>query len=272
MIGATSGQGADDRGGGGGALRGAGTLLTAGAVAASAAAVLCRLYWQTSVFDSLKRRRRCSTASGEIEVERKILVDATLRRRILQCGGRKTGELRMVDTYYDTKCRRLCLADAWLRRRSVGDEVRWELKVGPGLDCFKHTAASYVEYTGADVCKKLKGFLSLAQPFAAPADLVRSDALEVLVRIATTRESFELEGHAIDVDTTDEGHIVAEVELTVDSDGQVPAAIYSIDAVCASLGIPPTTPPAPGKMEAALRAQRSDVLALLQQRRKGRPL
>ena len=213
-----------------------------------------------SPFDRV--RSNSAACRGQIEVERKVMVDSTFKQRIRKAGGTPQGTTRIVDTYYDTWCFQLVFGDAWLRRRNVDGQVRWEFKVGPGISHGGHTAASYTEYVGKDAAVKVHDFIKA--PFSDLSDLLKMGKLQALVRVATTRESFLLKGHVIDIDTTDEGHIVAEVERVVDREEDVEAARQGIDALCESLDIARDAPPAPGKMESALKTQQKDLLIRLQ--------
>eukprot|EP01064_Diplonema_japonicum_P002880 TRINITY_DN1186_c0_g2_i1.p1 TRINITY_DN1186_c0_g2~~TRINITY_DN1186_c0_g2_i1.p1 ORF type:complete len:239 (+),score=52.48 TRINITY_DN1186_c0_g2_i1:43-759(+) len=211
-------------------------------------------------------------SKGKIEVERKVLVDGGLRARIRKQGGVHKGTKRMVDTYYDKLDRGLCYRDAWLRSRSVDGRSCWEFKVGPGLNHVGHTAASYREYSGHEVPGGLAEYFEGVK-IKEVTDLTASGLITVLVRVAATRDTYRMPcGLTVDIDCTDEGHVVAEIEALVCTEEEVPSARKKIDALCSLLEISPSAPPAPGKMETALHNQCPDLLEDLRKQRFGRTL
>ena len=219
----------------------------------------------------VSRRCLCKSTKGMIEVERKIAADATLKSRMISQGWKQVSCVRLVDSYYDTKDCRLCFEDVWLRYRSTNRRESWELKVGPGIASQKHSAASYREITNQrDICDTLKEFITEAEGKSSVSQLVSQNVIKSLVRIASTRTSFRVKSHpgiTIDIDQIDCGPLIAEVETFAKTEEDVSEARERVYACCRELDIPDTAPPAPGKMELALKSQRNDVLEALRIKR-----
>eukprot|EP01059_Diplonema_ambulator_P007477 TRINITY_DN16938_c0_g1_i2.p2 TRINITY_DN16938_c0_g1~~TRINITY_DN16938_c0_g1_i2.p2 ORF type:complete len:112 (+),score=23.56 TRINITY_DN16938_c0_g1_i2:236-571(+) len=109
--------------------------------------------------------------------------------------------------------------------------------------------------------------------FSEVTDLTSAGVITVLVRVASTRDTYRMpNGLIVDIDCTDEGHVVAEIEDVVSCEEEVPSARARVDETCQLLGIPHDAPPAPGKMENALHMQCPELLQSLRKKRHGRTL
>lgn len=109
-------------------------------------------------FVSLSRRFSSTPTDTSIEVEKKILLSAPCRSRILShCTSSSTRVLR--DTYWDTRDMRWARNDVWLRQRNAS----WELKYpavaqadASRVSSRPHAVDEYVEYSNeGDIAAKL---------------------------------------------------------------------------------------------------------------------
>lgn len=156
-----------------------------------------------------------STHSGRVqirrlEVERKFLVTpvAVSYLRSNRGGSRfkkheSLGKQTTQDTYYDRNGL-LFSKGVYIRRRNG----HWEAKIRTGGDFIN---SAFTEVDGNNAVKEV-----IEQSLTVSADgLSIEEMLEPCAEFVTERESWIMDGKfKVDVDTTDFGHIVGEVELT----------------------------------------------------------
>ncbi|GCC47856.1 hypothetical protein chiPu_0032027, partial [Chiloscyllium punctatum] len=191
-----------------------------------------------------------------IEVEWKFALREDTETRLRELGAVPEGSVRVRDRYYDTADLRLTAADLWLRSR---DGV-WELKSpapspspSPSLAPLPGTTQYRESVSEAEI-------LSLLLPALGYPDTARIGGLEELLRpsagdgedeeegvegvglrefacIVTQRASYSLPGGARAVlDLTDFGHRLGEVEVMVDTEGELPVAHAQIQEIATKLG------------------------------------
>ena len=156
-----------------------------------------------------------STHSGKVqtrrlEVERKFLVTPDAVSYLRSNGGgtrfkkhESLGKQTTHDTYYDRDSL-LFSKGIYIRRRNG----RWEAKIRTGGDFIN---SAFTEIDGNNAVKEV-----VEQHLTVPADgLSIEEMLEPCAEFVTERESWMIDGRfKVDVDTTDFGHTVGEVELT----------------------------------------------------------
>jgi thiamine-triphosphatase len=146
----------------------------------------------------------------QLEVERKFFVTPVAVSYLRSNGGGSTfkkheslGKLTTRDTYYDRNGF-LFSKGVYIRRRNG----HWEAKIRTGGDFIN---SAFTEVDGNNAVKEV-----IEQNLAVSVDgLSIGEMLEPCAEFATDRESWIMDGRfKVDVDTTDFGHIVGEVELT----------------------------------------------------------
>ena len=139
-----------------------------------------------------------------IEVEKKFAVQENELARLTH-GAYFLGEEKHTDVYYDTADHALTKRSIWLRERSEKFELKFP------MDIRERGVTSYDE---------IENDTAIAQKLGFPTGRKLGDVLVSLgyspfATITTARSKYEKEGFRIDVDRTDFGHSVVEVELMV---------------------------------------------------------
>ncbi|XP_019636882.1 PREDICTED: thiamine-triphosphatase-like isoform X1 [Branchiostoma belcheri] len=189
--------------------------------------------------------------SGVIEVERKFSFSEGSEEKLRKAGAVCKEESSFHDVYFDTEEFVLTLADHWLRKR----EGRWELKCPPASRDRASLVEQYVELQHeADILKQLAAILNVRA--GSVDELVRRASCEPFCNFQTDRKTYTLEGgFKIDLDQTDFGFRVGEIELICQKQDDVPEALRKIDALAEKLGFVSKTK-IPGKMSAFLKTFR----------------
>lgn len=184
-------------------------------------------------------------AQGLIEVERKFAPGSDTEERLQELGAILEHQVTFRDTYYDTSELSLMLSDHWLRQREGSG---WELKC-PGVAAISGPHNEYVELT-SEPAIVAQLFELLGYEEQGPADLTAALGLLKLQEVAsfiTTRSSWKLALSGapeqepllrVDLDSTDFGYAVGEVEAMVQEKAEVPAALEKIISVSSMLGVP----------------------------------
>ena len=192
-----------------------------------------------------------STSKRVLEVEQKFALDddgsSRVETRLVELGFSKTNEIDMVDWYFDTPDWSLTPRDCWLRCRETPRGSSWQLKRGK-----KHEGGATV-YEELEDEEAIEASISLLPnsishvmvpeeyeghavpkiPQPTPARLVP------FARIETNRQSWTFDGDSseaydglsIDLDGTQYGYMVGEVEAVVYNDSDVSLAKTRIDAL-----------------------------------------
>lgn len=208
----------------------------------------------TFLFQHHRRRLGCtrmrSTSKIVLEIEQKFAINdecSHVETRLTELGFSKTTEIKMVDWYFDTPDWSLTPRDCWLRYRETPRGSSWQLKKRGK----KHEG-------GATVYEELKD----EEAIEASITLLSSSISDVSVReeydghavpkfphptpspfvpfarIETNRQSWTFDGESeaydglsVDLDGTQYGYMVGEVEAVVNNDGDVSLAKTRIDAL-----------------------------------------
>jgi adenylate cyclase class IV len=176
----------------------------------------------------------------EVEQKFQLTESGDLELRLRDLGFLPKGTVTFVDWYFDTADHYLTTRDCWLRFREKEGKGRWELKRGRGQNS---SSTVYQESEGEEavsialsiVPETTSKSISLEDKefdgFEAPK--IPVDAIHGLVpfcRLETRRSSWkvdpddtknDLSGLAVDLDTTNTGHAVGEVETVVSNDSEV---------------------------------------------------
>ena len=177
----------------------------------------------------------------QLEVEQKFQLRhaADLESKLESLGFRPVGTVVFVDWYLDVEDNYLSRNDYWLRYREKSGHGQWELKIGRG-----HSGTTvYEEIEGDPACiftlSRLKegGYNPTHQSGPQPLTFDEFDipqfpesvgdafsyGLHPFCRLETHRSSWKVDrienpyfGLAVDLDSTNTGHTVGEVEMMCD--------------------------------------------------------
>ena len=221
-----------------------------------------------------------------IEVEQKfstLKLDAVLENlHALKFSPEK--EVRFMDWYFDRADLVLCTQDHWLRYRHLSkspDEGHWQLKKGCKVT---GGVTVYEELEGGDAINMVKSLMdsndmkktidkidnsSSWNEYKIPnlPDDISSYKLKPFARIETRRSTWkksmiENNNIVVDIDGTDFGYMVGEVEIVVNRDEDVEEAQKSVNQFIRDITNAATDddcPPALGKLETYLIQNRPDV-------------
>ncbi|KAM8962136.1 thiamine-triphosphatase [Pelodytes ibericus] len=199
-----------------------------------------------------------SYPTGPIEVEQKFVPGPDVEDQLHSLGAELQDETVFEDSYFDSTDLSLTLNDVWLRKR--GDN--WELKHPPkrGARGLNGASTLYQELTceAEIMCR-------VSEELGVPCVLsLEALDLKEFARFVTTRRRFllpSLDGIAhkvyIDLDLTDFGFAVGEVEVLVQTKEEVQSAMQKVEDVCRKLGVLSDSPVA-GKMSTFLQRNRPD--------------
>ncbi|XP_078607832.1 thiamine-triphosphatase-like isoform X1 [Branchiostoma floridae x Branchiostoma japonicum] len=189
--------------------------------------------------------------AGVIEVERKFSFGEGSEEKLKKAGAVCKETTSFHDVYYDTEEFILTLADHWLRKR----EGNWELKCPPSSRDQASLVEQYVELQReADILKQLAAILNVEA--ASVDEMTRLARCEPFCNFQTDRKTYTLDGgFKIDLDQTDFGFRVGEIELICQKQADVPEALCRIDALAEKLGFQ-SSKKIPGKMSAFLKTFR----------------
>ncbi len=177
-----------------------------------------------------------------IEVEKKFQPTDEQFAQMLE-GAEFLGDKTLHDLYFDFHDYRLIRADNRLRRRNNG----WELKLGGGSGVAQEieTEAEIQAYFG----------------IAVSIDEFAKENLIEAVNFTNQRKKYSKNGFAIDVDSMDFGYKLVEIELLVESPGDVAQAEQKILDFVRQFGIEHKEMPA--KREEYFRIKKPEVYELL---------
>ena len=217
------------------------------------------------------------------EVEEKFqLSDAsTVESRLKELGFVPKKQVEFVDWYFDTEKNELSLQDCWLRFRGTSNvDGNWELKRAYGDSTTDTTV--YEEIVGEEAISVTKTILvdsgcNITEQRAdgdnkceGPLPSFASNLpLQAFCRLETKRSSWQVDkewstqihaGLSVDLDVTNTGYSVGEVEMVVDDKDQIKDANKRVQLLIAELteGSTPCEGPATGKLDQFLMTHRPD--------------
>ena len=193
-----------------------------------------------------------------IEVERKFVLERDSDSKLRRQGSKLLNECSFTDVYYDTSDYRLTTNDHWLRKRNN----QWQLKCPPEVRRGDTRCTQYAEYDNErTILKSLQVLLDKeppppSQPPAAGGlpcvtgtstststsgysnlqGLVQKASLNEFAQYTTHRKTYVLDGFTIDLDLTDFGFQVGEIEVVVADESRITEALHQIDELAVKLG------------------------------------
>lgn len=162
-----------------------------------------------------------------IEVEKKLLLKPEEIEELLK-GADFIKEVINDDTYFDTKDFELIKKDIWLRKRNREFEIKLPM-VDPTEE---REIDRYREIEGEE---EVKDYLGFKEDLPLERILFQKGYLEV-VKIKTARKKYQDGEFTVDVDSTDYGFNVVEVELLVEEE-EVDKAADKIMEFISSKGV-----------------------------------
>ncbi len=208
-----------------------------------------------------------------IEVERKFSLDENTEARLRDLGATLVREHSFTDSYYDTSDYTLTMADHWLRRRdgqwqlkcpppawrggndatSPNDLSRSKDTHSSPSTASQRSATVGTQYAELETEEKIVrallpvlvgGEASDVSPThpAVPTgcsnlqDLLEKASLNEFAQYTTQRKTYALDGFTIDLDLTDFGFQVGEIEVVVADESRTTEALRRIDELAAKLG------------------------------------
>uniref|UniRef100_W5LYM9 Thiamine triphosphatase n=1 Tax=Lepisosteus oculatus TaxID=7918 RepID=W5LYM9_LEPOC len=206
------------------------------------------------------------TERMSVEVERKFVCGPDIQTRLNDLAVAVClGCAQFLDQYFDTPDCRLTLRDVWLRRR----QGSWELKCRDGATRRRSAAESRQQERGGDaLCTRYREITELAEVIARVREELREGDHEQAARVrdgqmspswvrelclfpfaqfTTERCSYilpmegeeeEVEGGGtrVDLDRTDFGFCVGEIEVLVQSPEEMDSALRKIERTAQRLG------------------------------------
>lgn len=178
--------------------------------------------------------RFCSTsAKPVIEVEVKFKLAPQDEAKIARIAKFKR-ETKFVDRYFDTRSFALTKNDTWLRLR----DSNWECKVPPMPGAGSGKTLSHVDqYRELDTEASIYHFLQQQNYLVATPSHPSGPLLDILVNhgfyqfanIASVRRKYQFGKFNIDLDITDFGYSIGEVELQVEEESEAAQAKREIE-------------------------------------------
>jgi adenylate cyclase class IV len=183
------------------------------------------------------------SAVGMLEVEQKfVIADLEAAQKVettlIHQGMTKKEEITLIDWYFDLESPTLTPQDNWLRFRQVlPKEGTWELKIGRRHDVFTGTTI-YHEVEGISAIQEALNRIPFSkrnersesmkffEGFQVPELPEYAQCLIPFCRLETKRTSWhyandDSKNIKIDIDVTNNGYLVGEVEHIVETDDQV---------------------------------------------------
>lgn len=165
-----------------------------------------------------------------IEVEKKFILKPGDEDRLIK-GAEFIEQIALKDIFYDTADFSLTVQDKWLRNRNG----KWQLKLprhGPDVkNSFVH---GYEECeTDEDVARALG--ISITNSSLTQA--VAAAGLKSFAVIESNRRKYKKASFIIDIDKTNFGYELAEIELMVAGEAEVSAAKQKIVDFAENLGL-----------------------------------
>lgn len=170
-----------------------------------------------------------------IEVERKFLLTSHILEKVKQESLEKyPPKVVLLDVYYDTVTNALMSHDMWLRKRNN----IWQLKSRVDGSAKHCETTQYLESENKDeILSIITPLLSEGRNTLGLSELVDCGTLLVIMELTSSRQSFHIGHLTVDVDQTDFGFDVGEIEVLVEKQSDIPAAVEDIELLARKLGV-----------------------------------
>ncbi|CAJ1908609.1 unnamed protein product [Cylindrotheca closterium] len=230
---------------------------------------------------SVRKSAMTTSQNMAYEVEEKFQLSeaSKVESRLKELGFVPKKQAEFVDWYFDTEKNELSLQDCWLRFRGTSNvDGDWELKKAHGEST---STTVYEEIAGEEAISATKTILvergcNIGEQradddnnFEAPPlpNFASDLPLRAFCRLETKRSSWQLDkewstqthaGLSVDLDVTNTGYSVGEVEMVVDDKDKIKDANKRVQLLIAELtkGSAPCEGPATGKLEQFLMIHR----------------
>jgi len=173
-----------------------------------------------------------------IEIECKYRLDKGQEEKLIQ-GAEFFKEIKNEDIYLDRASHELTLQGIWLRKRNG----RFEMKVALPDMSQKHFGTT--QYRELETDDAIADTLQLPGNANLEADLLQAGYVPFM-EVCSQRRSYRNGPFRIDLDTTDYGYQMAEIELMIEENDDRSTARKRITDFAESLGI--DTSPVRGKI------------------------
>ena len=154
-----------------------------------------------------------------IEVEKKFILTTEQEKSLIE-GADFLGEKKFTDIYYDDEDFSLTKKDLWLRNR----EGRFELKIPMNESIEKRISDQYRELESDEEILKYfnaEGTLSVE-------DFLAKKKYKPFCILKTVRKKYKKEEFNIDLDSTDFGYTLAEIEHMITDQSKIEETIDAI--------------------------------------------
>ncbi|ESO91077.1 hypothetical protein LOTGIDRAFT_67883, partial [Lottia gigantea] len=166
-----------------------------------------------------------------VEVERKFTINSETEPLLVKLGAKAKSTKTFTDIYFDDDDYSLTLSDCWLRKRN--NDYQMKIPV-PNSPIFDHST-KYQELTNnTDILQFLKKKLGVSSNQLS--GLIQTAKVIEFAKITTTRKTYSLNGCEIDLDMTDHGFQVGEIEVMAESPSQISEALRTIENMSVKLG------------------------------------
>ena len=145
-----------------------------------------------------------------IEIEKKFPCSDSTEAHLVQKGAEFIKTVTHTDTYFDTSEFDLTTKEIWLRKRNG----RFEMKIPLHELGGKGTVVE--RYKELETDDEIRSFLQLGE---GDFETIVREAFVPFATIMTTRKKYRLSEYNIDIDETDFGYRVLEIELMLEDDG-----------------------------------------------------
>jgi adenylate cyclase class IV len=208
--------------------------------------------------------------SSVIEIEEKFILGdiESLKSRLGDLGFSPDKTVEMTDWYFDLPSQSLMRNDCWLRFREANGKGDWQLKIGKHDREGSSTVYEEVEGTNALEMACDLGASSQTTEDAIPTEMsfegydvpefpISGAVFSPFARIHTQRETWKnpREKAVVDLDATDFGYGIGEVEIVVNHESEIEKARERIGQLILTLrgtkgeGEGGSSPQAKGKLE-----------------------
>jgi thiamine-triphosphatase len=220
------------------------------------------------------------TACSMLEVEQKFVLSdvestTSIESKLVDLGMAKNGETYMVDWYFDLDVPTLTPLDKWLRYRDVlGKGGVWQLKKGQ-----RHEGGVtvYEEVEGDEAVQQALDIINWQTEMPPTTPITEYEGYQIpdlpdptcglvpFCRLETKRTCWryphgDSSSLAVDLDVTNYGYMVGEVEIVVETKDEVQEAQHRIEEFARFLlpSLDSEAEPAVGKLEHYLMAHRPE--------------